>query len=260
MKLLKLLVLICCCILSSDANAQSPKEIEADLLKSFRKISYWSEQQSKDTSLTWINNLEEANEVFGNKLKYYTGKYPSTISYPFSSLKKEHLDIVSSDDGLFRIYSWDTWEGGTMHDFENVLQYKSGGKSNSILDTVKSGDDYVYYYSNLYTMKVKAKTYYLAVYGGIFSTKDVSEGIRIFTIGNGKLNDAKLIKTPTGMNNKIEYGFDFFSEVDWKVRPVISFDNAAKTIYIPLIDEKGKMTHQFILYKFTGRYFEKVKN
>ncbi len=260
MKLFKLFSLICCCFLYSNSYAQSPKEIEADLLKSFKKISYWSEQRSKDTSLTWVNNLEEANGVFGNKLKYYTGKYPSTINCPFNSFKKEHLDIISSDDGLFRIYSWDTSEGGTMHDFENVLQYKSEEKINSILDTAKSGDDYVYYYSNLYTLKAKGKTYYLAVYGGIFSTKDVSEGIRIFTIENGKLNDAKLIKTTTGPHNKIEYGFDFFSEVDWKVRPVISFDNVAKTLYVPLIDEKGKMTHQFILYKFTGQYFEKVKN
>ncbi|MDB5153516.1 MAG: hypothetical protein JWR54_2267 [Mucilaginibacter sp.] len=259
MKLFKLFSLICCCFLYSNSYAQSPKEIEADLLKSFKKISYWSEQRSKDTSLNWINNLEEANEVFGNKLKYYTGKYPSTINCPFNSLKKEHLDIIMSADGLFRIYSWDTWQGGTMHDFENVLQYKSGGKVTSILDTTKSDEDYVYYYSNLYTMKAKGKTYYLAVYRGIFSTKDVSEGVRIFTIENGKLNDAKLIKTPAGLHHKIEYGFDFFSEVDWKVRPAIHFDKAKKTLYIPLVDETGKMTHQFILYKFNGKYFEKIK-
>ena len=260
MKHLKPFVLIYCCFFCFSTYAQSPKKIEEDLLKSFKKIHYWNEQRGKDTSLTWVNNLEEANEVFGSKLKNYTGKFPFTLRYPFRSLKKEHLDIISSADGLFRIYSWDTWQGGTMHDFENVLQYKSGGKVTSILDTAKSDEDYVCYYSNLYTMKAKGKTYYLAVYGGIFSTKDVSEGVRIFTIENGKLSNAKLIKTTTGLNHKIEYGFDFFSEVDWKVRPAIHFDKAKKTLYIPLIDETGKMTHQFILYKFNGKYFEKVKN
>jgi len=182
MKHLKPFVLIYCCFFCFSTYAQSPKKIEEDLLKSFKKIHYWNEQRGKDTSLTWVNNLEEANEVFGSKLKNYTGKFPFTLRYPFRSLKKEHLDIISSADGLFRIYSWDTWQGGTMHDFENVLQYKSGGKVTSILDTAKSDEDYVCYY--------KAK----------------------------------------------------------------------KTLYIPLIDETGKMTHQFILYKFNGKYFEKVKN
>jgi hypothetical protein len=260
MKLLKLFTLICCCFFYSNSYAQSPKEIEPDLLKSFKKISYWNNKQMSG-NLSATDSLEKANEIFNEKLKYYTEKYPETIGQKFSSLAKEHLHMLTSSDGLFRIYSWNTWMGGTMQDFVNVFQYKTDGKTSSILDTAKSADDYVYYYSNLYTIKIKGETYYIAVYDGIFSSKDAGNGIRFFTIKDGKLNDdVKLIKTPSGMHSRIYYDYDFFSVLDWKVRPSIYFNASNKTIHVPVVADNGKVTHKYITYKFTGKYFEKVKN
>jgi len=264
MKYLNLYLLTLLRFISSSVFAQTPPQIEADLLKSFKKIDYWMEK-GRDTSFDTIiasDSLENANDIFARKLKYYSERNPSLITYPFRSLGKEGPAILSSADGLFRIYSWDTWTGGTMHAFENVFQYKSGGKIVSIIDTVKSDGDYIYCYEDIYPFRANNKTYYLTTYLGIYSSKDSGRGIRIFDIENGRLNnDVKLIKTASGMHGHLYYDYDFFSVVDipFEKRPRITFDRATNTISLPLVDGNHKVTNKFIQYKFTGQYFERGK-
>lgn len=261
MKFLKLCPLTVVLFFARAAFAQNANTVENDLLKSFKKISYWDDEQRKGTAGA-DDSLIKANSTFEKKLKTYTQQYPATINEPFASLKNERLDIFTSADGLFRIYSWDTWLGGTMHDFANMLQYKIGQKTQSILWTSKEGN-YVPFFNNLYTFKNGGKTYYLGIYGRIYSSKDAGRGIQIFAIENGKLNeDVKLIKTQSGMRSKINYTYDFFSVVDiaFEKRPTITFDAVTKTISIPLVALNGKVTSKFITYKFNGQYFEKVKS
>ena len=249
-------------LISSSSFAQSPKAFETDLYKSFKKIDYWDQQRSKDTTMAWSDSLEKANVIFGKKLKDYTQKYPATITYLFTSLVKEHLDISSSTDGLFRIYSWDTETGGTMHFFENVMQYKSGTNFKAIIDTAKSEGDSRPNYSKIYTFKANGKAHYLSIFLFIGSTKDIAEGVHIFTIENGKLADAELIKTYSGLLSELSYDYDFGSvvNIDYEKRPRIHFNNATNTIFLPLVDGNYKMTSKFISYKFNGQYFERVKN
>lgn len=246
---LRLAVLFSLLFISGMLFGQTPQQIESDLLKSFKKIAPAN------------GDNDVSNDLFAKKLYNYASHNPATFSYPFASLKKEHLDINTSDDGLFRIYSWDTWGGGTMHLFENVFQYKTGSKTLAVLDTPRQEGDVRPNYNKLYTLKANGRAYYIAVYLTIGSTKDVGGGVQVFDIENGKLNDnVKLIKTGSGLHSVIDYNFDFFSEVDWKVRPTPIFDDATKTLHIPLIAANGKMTHNYIIYKFTGEYFERVKN
>ena len=235
--------------------AQSSKQIEEDLLKSFKKIDYYSKKNDDE-------KIQIANDEFEKNLKDYTEKYPSTISYSFDALKKQHLDISNSTDGSFRIYSWDTWTGGTMHAFENIMQYKSAGKVTSIIDRPKKEGDYIHNYNKIYTFINKGKTYYLTVYLDVASTKDVSNGIHIFTIENGKIADAGLIKTRSGVHSDLHYDYDFGSvvDIDFDKRPQPRFEEQTNTIYLPLVDGNRQMTRKFILYKFTGQYFERVKN
>ena len=250
-------------LISSNLFGQTPKQIEADLLKSFKKINYWDER-SRDTIIDVGDSLANANNAFGEKLKLYSEKYPFTISYSFNSLKKEYLNICSSDDGLFRIYSWITEGGGTMHEFQNVMQYKTDKNVHSILvrDTAIDHEDrYVYYYSNLYTFKANNKTYYLGVYDGVYCSACRGQGIQVFTIENGKLNnDVKIIKTQTGLHSQLYYEYNLYYVLHRKVGSLIHFDNTSKTIYVPVVVEHEKVTHKYIAYKFTGQYFEKVKS
>jgi hypothetical protein len=212
------------------------------------------------------DSLENVIVAFGEKLQYYTSKYPFTITQDFSSIAqkkdstpKDKVEILTSVDNLFRIYSWDTRSDGTMYGFDHLFQYKTGENTESVL-ALDTGAEYVYYYSNLYTLRMKDKTYYLGIYEGVYSSAGVGNGIQIFAIENGKLNDdVKLIKTTTGFHSQLYYEYDFGSVVRWKVRPTILYDAAARIIRLPVVLAKGRVTHRYISYKFNGVYFEKVK-
>ena len=252
---MKLFLLFCCCFIASDLLAQSTKSFEPDLLRSFKKIAYWRDNQYSDTTGTLVDSLANANNVFAKKLKHYSEKFPLSITNSFDSLK-EYLYISTSADGLFRIYSWDTWTGGTMHFFENVMQYKSGTITKAIIDTPKEEGDSRPNYYKMYTFKANGKSCYLAVYLFIGSSIDIAEGIHIYTIEKGKLVDVKLIKTHSGLHGDLSYEV----QTNSYDRPRIHFDSATKTVYLPLVDEDNNFTSKFIQYKFTGQYFERVGN
>jgi hypothetical protein len=235
--------------------AQRPATIEQNLTKGFARINYWMENESsfKDDS------LQKANDNFQKMLLTYTSKYPETLSQKFKGI--QGLNIVTSEDGLLRIYSWDTGTGGTMRFFKEVVQYKTGDVTRSLtLTDVKREGEAGYTYQAIYSLTVPGKKYYLVNYKGIYSSKDIGEGVRVFSIDNNLLNTkVKLIKTQSGMHNSIDYSYDFFSVVDWKVRPSIQYNAGNKEIKIPLVTADQKVTKKFITYKFTGKYFEKVR-
>lgn len=263
MRFCKRLPLIFCFFIVLTSNAQNRRSIEIDLLRSFKKISYW-DRKLRDTSINANDSLANANNEFGQKLKNYSEGYPSTITYPFTLLKKEYLNICSSTDGLFRIYSWYTGGDGTMHEFENVMQYKNGEKLRSIWvrDTaVGRQDKYVPYYTHIYTFKANYKTYYLGIYEGVYCSGCRGQGLQVFAIENRKLNeDVKLIKTQTGMHSRLYFEYDLYYAIHRNPGALMHFDAITKTIYVPVIVEKEKITNRYIAYKFTGKYFEKVKN
>ena len=112
----------------------------------------------------------------------------------------------------------------------------------------------------MFTLVANNHTYYLAPYYGVYSGKDRGDGIRIFSIENGNLVDAKIIKTGSGMHYKLYYDYEAFS-VPKKVQDfTIRYDPGAKTIILPVVGAGGRVTAGKIVYKFNGQYFEKVKN
>ena len=208
------------------------------------------------------DSLNYCSELFSTRLLTFIKKYPATLNYKFKSLTDSNAcHIVTSNDGLLRIYSWDTWLGGTMHDFKNIFQFKTGNKIYST-DLEKNEGDFDTYFTDIFSLKANLKTYYLAVSGGSESTKDAYETISVYAISSDTLNDkVKLIKTTSGLNNSISFEYDFFSVVDRPERPIrlIRYDTDKKVIYIPIVLDNGKVTNRYILYQFNGKYFEKVK-
>jgi len=236
-------------------------EIENELQRSYQKIHF---DRFGDDPIMGDSITSDAKK-FKQKITKYISSYPEeTLACKFDSLKKENIHIVTSDDKLFRIYSWNSWLGGTMDDFENIFQYQSDHNvyyKNS-LDKTSDDWDYVPFYSQIFTLKTDKKTYYLVIKNGIYSSKDASQTIQIFTIENNSLIDSvQLIKTKSEFVNSIEVSFDFFSVVDRPERPLqlIKYDKEKKVISIPIVNKKGKVTKKFILYKFNGEYFESDK-
>ncbi|MFB6453879.1 hypothetical protein ACE38W_01310 [Chitinophaga sp. Hz27] len=229
---------------------------QADIKKSELEVAklYGKILEQQDSAYQYADK-------FGKAFKKLLKDNPATINYNFKRLQdSSHCYINTSTDGNFRIYSWDTWTGGTMHFFNNIYQYKTEGNVFTQTPAHKKSDPGMFC-SKIYAVIIKDKTFYLAIFNGIYSTKDVSQSIQAFTLTAGKLDDTvKLFKTRTQMLNRIDVPFDFFSVVDRPERPLelITYNETAQEIYIPLVDKNGQVTHSNLVYHLVDNVFEYI--
>ena len=240
--------------------AQSNEQIERELVGHIKNIQKWSVYGSDYQD----DALSKENEIFADKLLKYT-KTASTLSYEFGELAK-HLSIATAEDGNLRVFSWDTEDGGTMHNFATVYQYRGAdGKIRSKIRDLGEGDAGSFVY-DVFTLNTKSGKVYLVCTTFIGSTNDHYQAVRLYKIKGDALDDAvKLIKTKSGLTDSLGFEYNFFSVVNRAERPVklISFDKKTGTIKIPVVIEdkefpNGRVTNKFISYKFNGTYFVKV--
>jgi len=186
------------------------------------------------------------------------------LTYSFPALK-DKIYIATSPDKRFRIYSWDLEDGGTMHDFDHIVQYLgSSGKVNVWAPEETDGGGG--FYTDIFQTDTPRGPIYLAVSTFIGSTSINGQTIEAFTVTGDKLNEkANVIQTAKGLTNSISFGYDFFSVVDRPERPVklVYWNTAEKSFRFPIVieDDKspnGRVTNKFITYKFNGKYFVKV--
>lgn len=236
----------------SFGQANSCEEVGKDLTKLYNKILpfYYGDSDS----------LIYYSDLFSSKLTNYIKNNPSSIDCKFKPLTdSKTISIVTSADNSFRIYSWDTWLGGTMQNYKNLFQFKSDGKVHTLTFDYGEGDMGTYF-TDIFSLKANGKIYFLGVSGGSESSKYAYEVIRAYSINDSTIDDSvKLIKTASGLHNSIFIEYDFFSVADRPERPLklIKYDADKKIIYIPIVWEHGKVTNKFIRYQFTGQYFEK---
>lgn len=198
------------------------------------------------------------SEKFGKEFTSFISANPTTLNYSFRKLiDSNNCHIKTASDGNFRIYSWDTWTGGTMRIFNEIYQWRDKGKVFTKVPTYTDGDPGSFC-SKIFTVIIKNKPYYLAVTNGIYSSKDAIQSISVYAIDNKLVDTVKMFKTKKALLNRIDVEFDFFSVVDRPERPLelIAYDKKQKIIYIPVIGDKGKVTNKNILYQLKSRYFE----
>ncbi len=228
------------------------KTIEAGLCNDFKKLIESSRDmdfEKKDILATKITH------DFRNAVKNNT----ASLNYKFSRLiDSGYCHIITSDDGLLRFYSWNTELGGTMQEYDEIIQYKS----NSFIYTLRPVENEVdpgCFYSKVFTVKINNQSYYLVISNRIYSSKDILQSIQIYIIENGKLiKDRKLFKANNKTFDHINVNFDFFSVVDRPERPVevIKYDKQKQIVYIAVVLENGKVTNKNILYQLKDNQFE----
>jgi hypothetical protein len=251
-----LLLLISVIPALAQGNAQIERELVA-AIKEIQKYSTYAGNYDED-------KLSKAQKNFEQKLLKYT-KNPATLQYKFSALD-ELMYIATSEDGRFRIYSWDLQDGGTMHNFARVYQYQGAdGKIYSKgydLDEEPSGS----FATDIFTLDTTGGKIYIVCSTFIASSQDHGQSADLYKIEGDKLNDnVKLIRTKSGLTNTLNFGYNFFSVVDRPERPVrlIRFDKKTKTLRIPVVIEdqefqNGRVTNRFINYRFNGTHFVRV--
>jgi hypothetical protein len=247
--------------LATPAFAQSNAQIEKELvavIKDLQKYGTYGGGYDEE-------KLSKAQDTFEEKLLKYT-KTASTLNYKFTALDEE-MYIAMSDDGKFRIYSWDLEDGGTMHDYARVYQYQAAdGKVYSKTDEPSEEGGGGAFVTDIFTLDTGNGKVYIVCSTFIGSTKDHFQSADLYKIEGDTLDDkVNLIKTKSGLTHTLNFGYDFFSVVDRAERPVklISFDKKTKTLKIPVVIEdkefpSGRVTRKFISYRFDGTYFIKV--
>ena len=244
------------------AQAQSPGKIEQELLISFRQLQQLAVYNDVDHMKDHLDSMKQANNSFRNSLLAYTAADRATFTYDFKELEKEGLVIRSSEDGQFRIYSWDTRTGGADHIFDAVYQYRAGNNVFSKAARNEEENDGKWY-SNIYTLKTDTQTYYLGLYHEMHSSTDYVQGIKIFCIDHNELNESvRLIRTSKGITNEIAFAYNFLSVAKRPERPakLIYYDTDDDRLHLTIVKDDGTVTKQMVTYQFTGKYFELVKS
>jgi hypothetical protein len=251
-------------LLSIASGAQTLQRVETELIGHLDKLDKASNYGgSADYEVLAAENtaLQKAFVKYGSRA--------DVMRYGFPKLKKK-IYITTSLDGKLRAYSWDTNEGGTMHDFLTVFQFKgAGGKVHTWTEPYgQSMEDRGAgtFVTQIFQTKTAADTIYLVVDTFIGSTSLAGQGIHAYRITGDKLDrNAKVIRTSSGVTDSISFGYDFFSVVDHPERPVKLFfyDDAKRSFRFPIVIEdsktpQGRVTNKFITYRFDGKYFVKA--
>ncbi len=242
------------------AKGQSVRQVQ-DMLSHYSQriqtLRVSNDYENRDDSLKAIN------KSLVNYLKTVGEKNPATLKARFNP--NEGIKILTSDDGLFRVYGWDVGNIGKAKSFDAVFQYQSGkntrtfvmNDASEISDTegvVCSGE----YYGELYTIHTKdSGNVYL-----VFGYSSYASGLGGPSLTAYKLRSGKLISAYPFFNTTKEtvgeISFTYDLEVagnEHAYMPVIEISKDKQTIYIPVINKDEKVTTKDLVYKFDGNRF-----
>lgn len=247
MKTLKNLIAFFCCYFLTG------------LVLAFSQSKDLSTQENKFVKqFSALSNGAGDSEKFKKDFSAFLSANPNTIDFPFNKLKNNSFYVTTSGDGNFRHYGWDTGQGGSMHVFNEIYQWRVGDKVYTKQVQASDEGDNGEFSSKIYTINIQNKDYYLVITNTIFSNRDARQSVVSFVINNTKLTKAPIFKTKTKLLSRIDVDFDFFSVVDRPERPLelITFNTKQNTLYIPVVDKEGKVTSRNILYVFNGNVLE----
>lgn len=248
-------------LLAIPSAAQTTAAVENELVGYLETMSkYGSYGGAYDE-----DKLNAAGTLLKQKLISYAAR-ADVLKYPFPKLK-ETMFIATSKDGKFRVYSWDLESGGTMHDYDRVIQFVgSTGKVIAWSDGEDEYDGAGAFYTDVFQVASARGPIYLLSSTSRASSSVTGASLQAMRVVGDKLDtQAKVIKTRSGLTNTVGFIYNFFSVVDRPERPIrlFTFNESRKEFKFPVVieDEEavpGRVTNSFIKYRFNGRYFVKV--
>jgi len=223
MNKLKLLFVALISFSSPTVYSQAIKAVEKDLVNTFAEHHAYQDSINElikhdSTRLNGMITMTHLDSLCLNKMLYYTSTFPQTMGMDFEMLRVQDVNIMTSDDSLFRIYVWNERRMLAGPAYKAVFQFRVGDKVKSCVlphaDTSLTGASLAFY-DAIYTITINNKTYYMATYLNRYSPGMREEGIKVFTIDKGKLNDTvHIIKTATGLHNELSYKYDVVASGD----------------------------------------------
>ena len=246
----------------SASSAQSVADIEKDMVTKFETArSFVRRGNGYD-----YDKFVKANSEFETALIQYC-QNPATLTSGFPDLSDE-IEIVTSADSRFRIYSWDLGYGGTMRHHASVIQYQGASGKTYGWQPAKSPDSGVGgLYRSVFEIPTDDGTIYLAESEMILSRSDRFRDLRVFEVAGDAIRpDLKLIRTPHGLENEISLEYNYFAvQHDDEGNAKIFYFDPAKWSFrykeaSTRRSSKGSgVSEKFIVYRFDGKYFVRQK-
>lgn len=233
-------------------KAQTVEEIETAIINQLEAIQKASENENQDSLFIQNENLKNyLLEISSLKLEL--------LLYDFPNIPAYQSFCATSPDRKLRIYSWDTFTGGSMRFYSNVVVWKEKDSVYAEIIETPEGEPGGFY-SQIFQLKDELNTFYVLNFNSILSSKDCYQAFQTVNIDNSKINfDYKKIKTKSGLTNKVGFSYDYYSVIDIEERPVklIEYNVNSKIISFPVILKDGKVTQNRINYQFNDDFFIK---
>jgi hypothetical protein len=142
----------------------------------------------------------------------------------------------------------------------SIIQYKTRSEVISkILCQDTSGDMLCPFFLELHSVPTKEDTFYLVLTHAIGSSGNGTFGVRAFKIEGDSINwDVKAFEKKTKLLSSISYEYDVSGggPNPGVYHPVVKIDWPRKTLRIPLIDSKDKITGKHLVYSYNGAHFK----
>lgn len=189
------------------------------------------------------------SKLFASTLaKTINDKQSITCNYP--KLSKNSVQFFRSQDNRLQLFSYDTANGGTMHEFATLGRIIDKGK---IYPIDLDGD--ISMLTGIGTFLINGQTIYAITTMGIYSTQLHSQSIQLFTIKQHKLTPAKLfIDENQQKTHTLSIEYSFFSIIDRPNRTLINIKPNNTFSIAQVVDDKeffdGKVTNNTITYRF----------
>ncbi len=266
-KLLTCGIILCCTALNG--YSQTINKADNRLSELLDKIIYWRDNSSKDISEDGGDSISDANAELNNYLCSVSIKLPMSTRFPIAEGKG--LDVIIAPDNKVKVYSWDSWTGGTMHRYYSLAAYQTnkGIKTSDVLDLSDSAHDRsaTYYkdyseggYSLDEIIPVKDKknaTTYILFGNSRESTSEYGELVIALRIENGALVNVPFFKTTTKTVKFISYYYNAGSSHYKGDLPKMHLSKDNKQLFIPIVSGPNgeDITNKYLVYVFDGNNY-----
>ncbi len=192
------------------------------------------------------------DDTFSN-LVIKTLKDKQTLNCDWSELA---LNVAYSPDKHLMSMDWQVDGGGTMKEFQSVLQYQE----NNRLTVTNGSNGYVL---EIHQMDIGGKPLYLVKDWSAGYTALNGQTINLYQIKNHTPTPAKLIKTKQGLTHTIGFAYNPFSIPD-ELDKLIEVNAKQKEFSIPVVIEneqypEGEVTKRVLRYRYNGKQFVYIK-
>lgn len=233
-------------------KSQTVEEIETAIIIQLESIQKASENGNQDSLLI-------QNDILKDYLVEISVFRPELLGYDFPNIPSYQSFCTTSPDRKLRVYSWDTYTGGSMRFYSNIVVWKENDSVYAEIINSPEGDPSGFY-TQIFQVNNELNTFYVLNFNSILSSRDCYQAFQTVEIVNSKIDfNCQKIKTKSGLTNKVGFSYDFYSVIDREERPVklIDYNQSSKIISFPVVLKGGKVTNNRINYQFNGDFFVK---